>query len=187
MKNEEQRKKILSIRPYASRTYANDLSVETILQLSKKSWFNELEIKIIGDGLLFDETLEPLKKFENVKIERGFLTQEDIAKLHKHYGIFLVPSRMDTQGVSRDEAMSSGLVPITNEVAAIPEFVDESCGILAPSDDFLVMAEGIEKLYNKPEMFLQMSENAAKRVRTQTSPEYTIQKEIELIKGYINV
>jgi glycosyltransferase involved in cell wall biosynthesis len=37
-----------------------------------------------------------------------------------------VPSRTDTQGVSRDEAMSSGLVPVTNAVAAIPEFVDDT-------------------------------------------------------------
>lgn len=35
---------------------------------------------------------------------------------------FWFPTRMDTQGVSRDEAMCSGLVPITNKVAAVPEF-----------------------------------------------------------------
>ena len=52
--------------------------------------------------------------------------------MHKKNGIFMVPTRLDSQGVSRDEAMSSGLVPITNNVAAIPEFVDDTCGMLAP-------------------------------------------------------
>jgi glycosyltransferase involved in cell wall biosynthesis len=53
---------------------------------------------------------------------------------------------METQGVSRNEAMSSGLVPITNAVATIPEFVDDSCGILAPGGDAEAMAHGIARL-----------------------------------------
>jgi len=145
-KDIEQRKRILSIRPYASRKYANDLSVEAILELSKKPYFNELEFRMIGDGVLFDETLEPLRQFSNVHIERGFLTQSEITTLHKQYGLFLTPTRMDAQGVSRDEAMSSGLIPVTNGVTAIPEFVDEECGILAGGDDAHGLAEGIARI-----------------------------------------
>ena len=181
-KSIEQRKRILSIRPYASKTYANDLSVKTILLLSEMSWFSELEFKMIGDGALFDEILEPVKHFRNVSIERGFLTQSQIADLHKQYGIFLVPTRADTQGVSRDEAMSSGLVPVTNAVAAIPEFVDDTCGILAPGDDAYAMAEGIKRLYYEEDLFCIMSEKAANRIRKQTSFEYTIKREISLIR-----
>jgi hypothetical protein len=46
--------------------------------------------------------------------------------------------------------MSSGLVPVTNAVAAIPEFVDETCGMLAMEDDSVNLAKGIEQLYMKP-------------------------------------
>ena len=180
-KNEEQRKKILSIRPYASNTYANDIMVQSILELSKKECFKDMEFRIIGNGELFDETIKPLKKFKNITIEKKFLRQQEIAKLHKEYGVFVTPSRMDTQGVSRDEAMSSGLVPVTTAVAAIPEFVDEQCGVLVPGEDYKAMAQGIERLYNEPEHFLQLSQNAADRVRRQTSKQFTIDKEIELI------
>lgn len=180
-KDIEQRKKLLSIRPYASAKYANDLSVNAILHLKDKEWFKELDIRMIGDGALFDEILEPLKDFENVTIERRFLAQGEIASLHKQYGVFLTPTRMDAQGVSRDEAMSSGLIPITNAVTAIPEFVDDSCGILAPGDDAKAMADGIERLYYDAELFKKMSENATKRVHSQTSPEFTISAEIRLI------
>ncbi len=179
-KDIEQRKKILSIRPYASRKYANDLSVEAILELSKKPYFNELTFHMMGDGILFDETLEPLKKFSNVHIERRFLSQSEIAALHKEYGSFLTPTRMDAQGVSRDEAMSSGLIPITNGVTAIPEFVDEECGVLADGDDAHGLAEGIAKIYENPELFQSMSKSAAKRVREQCGFEQTIGKELEL-------
>ena len=182
-KDLEQRKKILSIRPYASRKYANDLSVKCIQELSKQPFFLELEFRMIGSGDQFESTLKPLRKFKNVSLEEGFLRQEEIAALHKEYGIFLVPTRMDAQGVSRDEAMSSGLVPITNSVAAIPEFVDNSCGVLAPAEDYKAMADGIERLYNNPTLFEEMSEAAACRVRNQTDSAHTIGKELNLIFG----
>ncbi|MBF0527841.1 MAG: glycosyltransferase [Deltaproteobacteria bacterium] len=178
----EQRKKILSIRPYSSATYANDLSVKAILALSCKPFFKELEFRMIGAGALFEETLAPIRKFDNVIIERGFLRQTEIAELHKSYGIFLCPSRMDTQGVSRDEAMSSGLVPVTNSIAAIPEFVDESCGILAGGEDAEALAEGIERLYSEPETFLRLSENTVRRVRQQRGQRMIVKAELELFK-----
>ena len=180
-KSPEQRKKVLSIRPYASNKYANDLSVKAILELSKRKCFNDIEFLMIGRGELFDSLLKPLREFKNVTIEKTFLRQNEISELHKKYGIFLTPTRMDAQGVSRDEAMSSGMVAITNAVAAIPEFVDDECGILVPSEDYMAMADAIEKLYNEPDYFLKLSENAAKRVRSQTSKEFTICKEEKLI------
>lgn len=182
-KSPEQRKKVLSIRPYASNKYANDLSVKAILELSKRKCFNDLEFLMIGRGELFDSLLKPLRVFKNVTIEKTFLRQNEISELHKKYGIFLTPTRMDAQGVSRDEAMSSGMVAITNAVTAIPEFVDHECGVLVPGEDYIAMADAIEKLYNEPDYFLKLSENAAKRVRSQTSKEFTICKEEELING----
>jgi FkbM family methyltransferase len=179
-KSPDQRTKILSIRPYTSRIYANDLSVEAIKLLSIEPFFNELEFRLIGDGELFEETVAPLRDFSNVTVERRFLTQHEIASLHKEYGIFLCPSRMDTQGVSRDEAMSSGLVPITSAIAAIPEFADEDCGILAPTENFERLAQGISELYNDPDRFAALSRKAAKRVRKQSGKELVISQEISV-------
>lgn len=180
-KDIEQRKNIISIRPYTSKIYANDITVKVIQELSKKDFFEELEFTIIGDGELFDEITKPLKKFKNVRIEKGFIRQEKIAELYRKNGVVLIPSRADTQGVSRDEAMSSGLVPVTNAVAAIPEFVDDICGVLVDGEDYISMVQGIEKLYREPHYFTELSKNAAARVRSQSSKRYTIDKEIELI------
>ncbi len=177
----EQRKKLLSIRPYASNKYANDLTVKTIVELSKEPFFHDLEFRIMGNGEQFDTITSPLKRYKNVILEKRFLRQDEIAALHQDYGIFITPTRMDAQGVSRDEAMSSGLVPVTNAVTAIPEFVDDSCGILAPAEDHRAMAEGIKRLYQDSDLFESMSENAARRVRRQSSKELTIGKEISLI------
>lgn len=179
-KSASMRKKILSIRPFSSVVYANDLTVKAILRLSREPFFEELEIRIIGDGAMFDEVLEPLRKFQNVVIERRFVNHSDIALLHKQYGVFLCPSRMDTHGVSRDEAMSSGLVPVTTAVAAIPEFVDDKCGILAPAENADAMAAGICELIRDPQLFLDMSAGAAQRVRSQSGSSVVVSTELAL-------
>jgi glycosyltransferase involved in cell wall biosynthesis len=157
--------------------YANDLAVKAVLELSKERFFEELEFRFIGDGPLFEDTLAPLRQFENVIIEQKFLSRLEIADLHKQYGVFLCPSRMDTQGVSRDEAMSSGLVPITNSVAAIPEFVDDESGILAPDNEYEELYRGIASLYYDAEIFMSMSSNASERARMGSSHFLVIEKE----------
>ena len=177
----QQRLRLLSIRPYASRKYANDLTIKAIQILSKKSFFPQLEICLVGDGELFDELTSPLKNMPNVRLIKGFMQHAQIAELHKSYGVFLTPTRMDSQGVSRDEAMSSGMVPITTNVAAIPEFVDNSCGFVVPAEDAEAIAAAVESLYYQPEVFSTLSDAAAKRVRRQCGYEQTIQQEIQLI------
>ncbi|MCR8744697.1 glycosyltransferase [Romboutsia lituseburensis] len=185
-KTKDQRKKILSIRPYDSQIYANDLSVKAIFELSKKTYFNELEFCFYGRGKLFEQILNPLRIFDNVKIHETFLKQEEIANIHKEYGVFLVPTRGDTQGVSRDEAMSSGLVPITNDVGAIREFVNEECSMIAPKESYIQIANAIEYLYLNPDEFIKKSINATKQVKNLSSTSHTILKEIELIQKPVN-
>lgn len=132
---------------------------------------------------MWEETITPLKKYSNVTLLNKFLQHNEISQYHKQNGILLVPTRMDTQGVSRDEAMSSGLVPITTNVAAIPEFVDNNCGIVVAPENPLALADAIEFLYKKPEKFLNLSLNANQRVRKQCGFEKTIVKELRLING----
>lgn len=176
----EQRRKILSIRPYASRIYANDLSAAAILALSQAPFFPELEFRLIGDGRLFDSVVEPLRRFPNVIIEQRFLTQQDIAQLHRQYGVFLCPTRMDTQGVSRDEAMASGLVPVTTPAGAVPEFVDEHCGLVCePTPEALAAA--LTRITQDPALFAQLSRSAGEAIRRTRSTDQAVSLEMALI------
>ena len=176
----EQRKKVLSIRTFASRKYANDITVKVILELSKHKEFKDMEFLIAGDGILFDEVTAPLTQFSNVELRKGFLSTDEYTEIFDNFGIFLVPTRWDSQGVSRDEAMSAGVVPATNAVSAITEFADASCAILAEDEDHIGLANGILNMYNNPKTFSQMSNNAGKRVRKQTAAHITISKELNL-------
>jgi glycosyltransferase involved in cell wall biosynthesis/SAM-dependent methyltransferase len=179
-KAKEKRGSMLSIRPYAGRTYANDLTVAAIVELSKRPVFRHLKFTLIGSGPLFSETTAPVAGFENVELRNQFLRHEEIAEVHRNHGVFLSPTRMDSQGVSRDEAMASGLVPITTRVAAIPEFVDEGCGIVVEPEDAIAIADAVEWLYKNPDEFQRLSEAAAARVRAQSGYDQTIRRELEL-------
>lgn len=182
-KSKEDRKKILTIRPFASRKYANDLTVKALLKLSKEDFFKEMEVSIYGKGSMFNEILKPLRKFENIKIYEKFLTQEEITNEHKKHGIFMCPTRLDAQGVSMCEAMSSGLIPITNGVTAIPEYVSKDTGILAEEEDYMGLYKGIKELYEDPDKFIEMSKNASKKINNQCGIEVVIEKELKAIKG----
>lgn len=182
-KDVEQRWNLLSIRPYSTHKYANDLTVAAIRLLQDAPEFSRMRFRLIGDGVLFAETVAPIADLPNVEIEQRFLTQNEIATLHKQYGLFLVPTRMDSQGVSRDEAMSSGLVPVTTGVTAIPEFVDDTCGLVAPAEDAERMAELILQTVRSPETFLRLSAAAAERVRRQCGEEQTLMRELALIQA----
>lgn len=182
-KSPQQRFNVLSIRPFSNWSYANDLTASAIVKMSAHPLFDSFSFHILGDGELFETQLAPLAKFDNVHCEQRFITQEKISALHKENGVFLVPTRMDTQGVSRDEAMSSGLVPITNAVAAVPEFTAPDCACLLPAEDAKGLAQAMLKMAQNPPLFLARSQKAATRVRRQTAADIIIPAELDLMNG----
>ena len=181
-KDADDRLKILSLRPFASRKYANDLTAAAIVELARRPYFEALQFTIRGDGKLFDKVTAPLLQYPNVSVDRGLLEQHQIPELHAAHGVFLAPTRFDSQGVSMCEAMSSGLVPISTRIAAIPEFVDDyRTGMLAEPESPVSIADRIERLFYNPTLFTQMSSAAAERVRQQCGPEATTRREAALI------
>jgi glycosyltransferase involved in cell wall biosynthesis len=183
VKGPEHRFSILSIRPYDSSTYANDLAVSAVLHLSKRPDFDRLSFTFIGDGPLFEQTLEPISRLPNVAIRRGFLTQAEIAHEHSRHGIFLVPTRLDTHGVSRDEAMASGLVPVTSALPVVLEFVDENCAGVAGPEDSYGLAQEIARMVDDPALFLRRSKAAADRILRDRSHQKIIPAELALLSS----
>jgi glycosyltransferase involved in cell wall biosynthesis len=184
-KSADDRYAILWVRSFGARNYSNDLSRDAIIELSKRDYFDKLKFSIYGDGKLFGESTDPLQGFENVSINRQFVPTEKLRALHGEHGIMLVPSRWDSQGLTCGEAMSSGLVPITNHVAALPEFVDDDCGFLCRPNDPVALANAIETCIKDPELYLDKSKAAAKRSQDQCGEEETLKKEIRLIRNQI--
>ncbi|QCT74502.1 glycosyltransferase family 4 protein [Macrococcoides canis] len=179
-KNVEDRTKILTIRPFTSRKYATDIVTKAIEELSKEfEYFNELSFTIIGKGPLFEEDTSSIKYLENVELINKFIHPKEIKEYHKKNGIFLIPTRQDSQGVSMCEAMSSGLVPIASNNTAIPEFLNEKAGYL--TNNINEVKNAIIDLYYNKEKFLDKSKHSSKIILEKCSPEKTIDVEYELI------
>ncbi|MCO4328979.1 glycosyltransferase [Staphylococcus hyicus] len=181
-KSEEARFNILSIRPYTAKNYANDLTVEVILKLSKKKCFKKMKFSLYGDGPLFETLTAPLRQFNNVSLNKMFVPQHEISDLHAAHGIYLGPSRHDSQGVSLNEAMSSGLVPISNAIGGIPDFVEHGVsGFLAERNNVDQMVGAIMYLVEHPNKFKEMSHTASSKIQALTGNDVVIKKELEVI------
>lgn len=177
-KDSNLRKNILLIRPFNSKKYANDIAINAIEILSKESFFEDLTFTIIGKGKYFDKLTSKISKYKNVNLYNKFLTHSEIANEHKKNGLFLCPTRQDAQGVSMCEAMSSGLVPITSNNTAIPEFVKNyKTGILTNSSEEI--AEAIKKLYYNEEKFKEISRNASQSIQKMCSNNEIISQELK--------
>ena len=185
-KASESRRRILSVRPFGSKKYANDLTVRAVLELSKRPGFDELEFTICGSGSQFEETVSPLRPFRNVSLIERLFTQEEIASLHREHGIFLCPTRLDSQGVSMCEAMSSGLAVVSNDVSAIPEFVQHDVsGLLAKPEDPADIAEQITRLQTDPDLFSKISRQGSLYVQAKCGYEATIGAEVDLTRQLV--
>lgn len=181
-KSEEQRRRILMIRPFDSKKYAVDIAIEAIELIQKYPWFKDASVVIYGRGEKFAATTRSISCLPNVKLHPTFIPQNEIPTVHADAGIFLCPTRQDAQGVSMCEAMSSGLVPVTSENTAIPEFVTHGVsGFMARDAHEIAMA--IDRLVTNPNLFCEMSRAASRSIIDFAGIESVIRRELALIEG----
>lgn len=180
------RYKVLTIRPYASYKYANDITARAIEECSRRPWFDQFSFTVCGSGPQFDEIARPLNRFDNVTLINKFLNKHEIKRMHDTHGTYLTPTRFDSQGVSACEAMSSGLVPLSTDIAAIPEFLThEDSALLAQPErpnDFVAF---LERLHYDPSFYQTLTVGAAKQARHVAGPEKTIALELGLIEAAV--
>ncbi len=184
-KDPELRKKVFVIRPQNDlKSYAMDINVRVILELSHRDCFKDMEFSIYGDGTLHDTLVEPLRKFENVHIYKKFLTHEEVAKMHKEHGIGLFASRFDTQAVSACEAAMSGNVVITSKGIGTVEVIDPKIGTYCETENYKEYADLIEKLYKNPKLFSKMSKEMHESVLNTCSYDKSLKKDINELNEF---
>lgn len=184
-KTVDDRINLLSIRPFGSGKYANDITAKLITKLSGYKEFDKINFTWVGDGRLYDKTVKPVLGYKNVKLIRKMLPQSEIPNYHKKAGIFITPTRQDAQGVSMCEAMSSGLVPITLYNTAIPEFLPDDNRLFCENVDDMVNL--VLYLINNPEEYLELSKKCNKFISEKCCEKNTTEKELELIRKLIEV
>ena len=88
-------------------------------------------------------------------------------------------------GVSAAEAAMSGLVVITNAVAAVPEVFDNS-DLLCKDEDYIEMADKIERLYYDEKLFERESKKNHDIMKKKYTAKGTLDKEISMLENNLN-
>ena len=184
-KSNEKKYNFLMIRQFTSGKYALDVAMDIIKELQAYPENDKFKFTIIGDGWLFEKYTSRVSMFSNVEIKRTFLSQNDISKYHNENGFFICPTRQDAQGVSMCEAMSSGLIPISSNNTAIPEFLPEKYNLCF--DNAKDSAKRIIEIINNETEFKKLSEECSKFIQEKCSSEKTTKKEIELMSSFSNL
>ena len=151
------------------RSYAVDIAVDIIEQLSQKRFFKDLKITVVGGGSYQAELISPLKKFPNVTITNRAVSPQELAELFQHNGILLAPSRYDTQGLTACEAAMSGLVVVASDNTGLSDILPDSTGTFFSNKNISKAVDILETLYKDSKLFTQVSQFTHKEANTSLS------------------
>ncbi|ERJ57720.1 glycosyltransferase family 4 protein [Sphingobacterium paucimobilis] len=177
----------LMIRPFYSKKYATDLVYEAVKLIQHKPYFSELNFTIVGKGALDSDFNKDFGHLPNVSISEGFLRQDLIKSLHDKHGVFLSLTRQDAQGVSMCEAMCSGLVTVSSNNTAIPEFITHNESGLLTNNSPEEIAQVIDWIYENPKDFQRLSRQGALKIIEIAGIKSVIDREVKLIEYRQNV
>lgn len=183
-KTAEDRKKILILRKFDNiRVHSIDQSVQAILELSRRDFFQDLNFEVYGDGLLYDTLVAPIAQFPNVHLHRTFVPNNEVHKIHAQNGILMIPSRHDAHAVAMGEGASSGLVVVGSDVTSNSFFMNNSVNhTMTDPEDPIALADVIDRLYHNPQEFLEISERMSRETQARCCKENTVMREVALIR-----
>ncbi|TDS18649.1 glycosyltransferase involved in cell wall biosynthesis [Maribacter caenipelagi] len=172
------RYKLVTLRPLSSKKYAVDIAIDIMKYLPEK-----YTLEIFGKGQ-YEKSYRDLIKAnglkERVNIKNNFIERSELNNFFTQYGIMLAPTRMDAQGVSMCEAMSSGLLTVSSDNTAIPEFITHlENGIIGKEPKKI--AEEIIRVVNNEERYNQIVLKGRESMEA-IDINKTVSKELEVLK-----
>lgn len=165
-----------------------DIAIESVYLLREKGIY--VSLTIIGDGEEKKELQGMIKRLELEKhvILKGWLTQEEVNRNIEKSTLIILPSRTAKNGdmegipVSLMEAMARGKLVISTYHSGIPELIkNEYNGWLVPENDSLALADKIEEVLNKKNMWNSISYNARRTIQEDFNIDHLNKKLIKII------
>ncbi|MDD3772856.1 MAG: glycosyltransferase family 4 protein [Weeksellaceae bacterium] len=157
------RHKLLMIRPLTDLKYGFDIAIEILRFLP-----SEFKLTIYGKGKYeryCRKLIDSYRLAQRVVMINKYIERHEIPNVFKDYGGFIATTRFDSQGVIMCEAMASGLLTVSNNVTAIPEFIeDNKNGILA--DTPKEIANKIVEAVSNQEKYRMLTLNARTRMES---------------------
>ena len=175
------RNRLLTLRPLSSYKYAVDIAIDTLKYLPE-----EFTLDIYGKGHLqskYQKRIDDAKLSKRITIKNEFIDRSKMNDFFSNYGIFLSPTRMDAQGVTMCEAMASGLLVVSSDNTAIPEFIENNInGLLSNNPQSL--AQKILETSENPQQYKSIVTQARVSME-KIAINKTVSCEIELLESII--
>lgn len=138
--------------------------------------FPKSHLIMCGDGELRNDC--EAEADENVHF-LGFA--KNMPSLLKACDIFVLSSRFDASPRALVEAMGSGLPCIATRVGGVPDYLDETCGILIKPGDEKLLADKIIYLFSNPKIAGQLGRMARERI----FKKYDLEKNLENVIDFV--
>lgn len=112
----------------------------------------ELRVRVVGGG---PEAASLLRLWRELRLEpvvtwAGELPRRELAREYNRADVFCLPSVQEGFGIVFLEAMAAGVPIVAARSAAVPEVVRR--GILVEPDSATALADGIERLWQDPDL-----------------------------------
>lgn len=140
-----------------------EYSIKAVAKVLKS--YPNIEYYIVGDGELRPKLLQLIKLLdldEKVKL-LGWMNEEEVRRLYQDAHIFILSSvtasdgDMEGQGLVLQEAQAMGLPVLSTLHNGIPDGVlDGKSGFLVPEKDVDALAERLQYLIDRPEIWAEM-------------------------------
>ena len=143
-------------------TMANYHNPSILLEVAKRVKNDKIHFVIAGYGELFDEIKKASKDLKNVTLT-GWLNQEEIELWLKYAKVGVCPTnvKIDLLPNKFFVYLSAGLPVISAFEGDSKELIEKyQIGFYYPPNDVEALVNCILKLYNNPQLYKKMSENA---------------------------
>jgi N-acetyl sugar amidotransferase len=153
---------IIVVKNFDSYKYGGDLTIKFILKFSKNKLFDNFNFTIIGRGVILEKYKKKLSNYKNINLINKFIKNKELINLYKENDIFLYLTRLDAQSVSISEALSTGMVVVSSNIAAIPEFIKDSYNGYLIENNYESFKSKFEYIYQNKNNLEIISQNAKK-------------------------
>ena len=176
---------VLILKNFTSYKYAGDLTLQFLLRFSRLDNFKNFNFTIVGNGFILDKYKKKLLKYKNIKIDNQYYENKELINLYKQHEVFLYLSRLDAQSVTVSEALSFGMVVISSNVAALPEFIKDGQNGFLIKNNFSEFEKKMSYIYENKNSLKTISDNSKIYSLKNFSPNINLEKELSFAKSII--
>ena len=163
-----------------------DILLKSFAKVLQK--FPDLKLHLIGEGNYKDlskRLCEELEVNSNV-IFYGWKEKHEIQKIMKGCHLCVLPSRIESFGLTIAEAMAAGIPLISTKAGAIPEIMkDKETGVLVPSEDIVALTKAMIYALETMDKMQNMAKAAREMVKEKFSWDLSANKHIEIYKSLL--